>query len=144
MDGIFVISTTFDTVGAMAKSVDDLATLIGYVQQKGPGDGGSIPNYSDVFQQGWSGLRLGFVDLDKWWLPPGLVMPIQEVNAQIVSILSLLFISRQHNSHSVRKASYEAAMKKIQSSGGEVIYPVELVHPKQNGIGVAMDIVFGK
>jgi len=35
-------------------------------------------------------------------------------------------------------------MKKIQSSGGEVIYPVELVHPKQNGIGVAMDIVFGK
>jgi len=34
MDGIFVISTTFDTVGAMAKSVDDLATLIGYVQQR--------------------------------------------------------------------------------------------------------------
>ena len=28
--------------------------------------------------------------------------------------------------------------------GGEVIYPVELVHPKQNGIGKAMDTVFGK
>ncbi|KAK3361720.1 amidase signature domain-containing protein [Lasiosphaeria ovina] len=112
MDGIFVISTTFDTVGAMAKSVDDLATLIGYVQQKGPGDDSPIPNYSDVFQKDWSGLRLGFVDPDKWWLPP------------------------------VQKASYEVTMKKIQSSGGEVIYPVELVHPKQNGIGAAMDTIF--
>ncbi|KAK4150380.1 amidase signature domain-containing protein [Chaetomidium leptoderma] len=100
MDGIFVISTTFDTVGAMAKSVDDLATL-----------------------RDWSGLRLGFVDPDKWWLPPGLVTPVEEVKTQI-------------------KASYEAAMKKIQSSGGEVIYPVELVHPKQNGIGKAMDTIF--
>lgn len=35
-------------------------------------------------------------------------------------------------------------MKKIQSSGGEVLYPVELVHPKENGIGKAMDIIFGK
>ncbi|KAI1120425.1 hypothetical protein F5Y10DRAFT_258364 [Nemania abortiva] len=34
-------------------------------------------------------------------------------------------------------------MRKIQSSGGEVIYPVELVHPNQNGIGKAMDIIFG-
>ncbi|KAK3358282.1 amidase signature domain-containing protein [Lasiosphaeria ovina] len=66
MDGIFVISTTFDTVGAMAKSVDDLATL------------------------NWSGLRLGFVDPDKWWLPSWSVTPIQEVNTQI---------SRKHQRH---------------------------------------------
>jgi amidase len=97
MDGIFVISTTFDTVGAMAKSVDDLATLIGYVQLKGPSDDSPIPNYSDVFQKDWSGLRLGFGDPDKWWLPLGLVTPIQEVSALIVSILSSLFISGQRN-----------------------------------------------
>lgn len=35
-------------------------------------------------------------------------------------------------------------MNKIQSLGGEVVYPVELVHPKQNSIGKAMDIIFGK
>ncbi|KAI0876849.1 amidase signature domain-containing protein [Hypoxylon argillaceum] len=123
MSGIFVISTTFDTVGAMAKSVDDLATLIEYVQENAPGSSKARLDYRAVFQQDWSGLRLGFVDPDKWWLPPGLVAPIEEVNAQI-------------------KSSYETAMKKIQSSGGEVLYPVELVHPKENGIGKAMDIIF--
>lgn len=35
-------------------------------------------------------------------------------------------------------------MKKIESMGGEVIYPIELVHPKQNGIGKAMDTIFGR
>ncbi|KAB5583446.1 amidase signature domain-containing protein [Coniochaeta sp. 2T2.1] len=123
MDGIFVISTAFDTVGAMAKSVDDLATLIGYVQEKAPGGDGANRDYHAVFQQDWSGLRLGFVDPDKWRLPPGLVTPIEEVNEQI-------------------KASYDAAMEKIQNLGGEVIYPVELVHPKENGIGKAMDTIF--
>ncbi|KAK4145836.1 amidase signature domain-containing protein [Dichotomopilus funicola] len=123
MDGIFVISTTFDTVGAMAKSVDDLAILIGYVQEKGAGNNGASPDYRAVFQRDWSGLRLGFVDPDKWWLPSGLVKPVEEVHTQI-------------------KASYEAAMERIRSSGGEVIYPVELVHPKENGIGKAMDTIF--
>ncbi|KAH6635528.1 amidase signature domain-containing protein [Chaetomium sp. MPI-SDFR-AT-0129] len=123
MDGIFVISTTFDDVGAMAKSVDDLAILIGYVQEKGAGNNGASPDYRAVFQRDWSGLRLGFVDPDKWWLPSGLVTPVEEVHTQI-------------------KASYEAAMERIQSSGGEVIYPVELVHPKENGIGKAMDTIF--
>lgn len=50
----------------------------------------------------------------------------------------------QLGSLSVQKASYEAVMEKIQSSGGEVVYPVKLVHPKQNGIGKAMDTIFGK
>lgn len=66
MDGIFVISSAFDTVGAMAKSVDDLATLIQYIQDKADGDNGVVHNYQAVFQRDWSGLRLGFVDLDKW------------------------------------------------------------------------------
>ncbi|KAI0109049.1 amidase signature domain-containing protein [Nemania sp. FL0031] len=123
MDGIFVISTSFDTVGAMAKSVDDLATLVGCIQDVTPGSGEATPNYQAVFQKDWSGLRLGFVDPDKWQLPPKLVEPIEEVNVQI-------------------KSSYEVAMKKIRSLGGEVIYPVELVHPSQNGIGKAMDTIF--
>ncbi|KAB5585672.1 amidase signature domain-containing protein [Coniochaeta sp. 2T2.1] len=123
MDGIFAISTAFDTVGAMAKSVDDLATLIGYVQEKAPGGDGANRDYHAVFQQDWSGLRLGFVDPDKCRLPSGLVTPIEEVNEQI-------------------KSSYEAAMEKIKSLGGEVIYPVELVHPKENDIGKAMDMIF--
>lgn len=89
MDGIFVISTAFDTVGAMAKSVGDLATLIEYVKKKAPGSSAARPDYKAVFQQDWSDLRLGFVNPDKWWLPPGLVTPIEEVNAQIVSMLVL-------------------------------------------------------
>ena len=35
-------------------------------------------------------------------------------------------------------------MEKIRSSGGEVVYPVEVVHPKQNGIGKAIGTIFGK
>jgi hypothetical protein len=50
----------------------------------------------------------------------------------------------QLGSLSLQKASCEAAMEKVQSSGGEAVYPVELVHPKQNGIGKAMDTIFGK
>ncbi len=50
----------------------------------------------------------------------------------------------QLGSLSVQKASYKAAMEKIRGSGGEIVYPVELVHPKQNGIGKAMDTIFGK
>ncbi|KAK1833216.1 amidase signature domain-containing protein [Podospora conica] len=120
MDGVFVISTAFDTLGGMAKTVEDLATLIGYIQGKAPG---SSADYRAVFQRDWSGLRLGFVDPEKWMLPPTLVTPIEEVNMQI-------------------KSSYEAVMNKIQSSGGQVVYPVELVHPKENGIGKAMDTIF--
>ena len=90
MDGIFVISTAFDTVRAMAKLVDDLATLIGYAQEKSPGSNSASSNYRAVFQQDWSGLRLGFLDPEKWGLPPRLVTPIEEVNAQIVSILAFV------------------------------------------------------
>lgn len=89
MDGIFVISTAFDTVGGMAKSVDDLATLIGYLQEKAPNGSKASSDYRAVFQKDWSGLRLGFVDPDKWWLPPALVTPIEEVNMQIVSVFDL-------------------------------------------------------
>ncbi|KAK4220846.1 amidase signature domain-containing protein [Podospora fimiseda] len=120
-DGVFVISATFDTVGAMAKYVEDLAILVGYVQENGAESNGSFPNYQDLLQKDWSGLRLGFVDPDKWQLPPGLVTPIEEVSAQI-------------------KSSYMVAMENIRNSGCcEVIYVVELVQPKENGIAAAMD-----
>lgn len=95
MDGIFVISTAFDTLGAMAKSVADLTTLVEYVQEKGPGSNRASLDYRAVFQRDWSGLRLGFVDPEKWWLPPGLVTPTEEVNAQIVSMLACSFYPGQ-------------------------------------------------
>jgi hypothetical protein len=83
----FFISTAFDTVGAMAKSVDDLATLISYVQEKAPGNSRTSLESRAGFQKDWSGLRLGFVDPDKWRLPPGFVTPVEEVETQIVSTL---------------------------------------------------------
>jgi Asp-tRNA(Asn)/Glu-tRNA(Gln) amidotransferase A subunit family amidase len=49
MDEIFVISTAFDTLRAMEKSVADLATLVEYVQEKAPGSNGASPDYRAVF-----------------------------------------------------------------------------------------------
>ena len=89
MDGVFVISTSFDTVGGMAKSVEDLALLIEYLQENGPNNVRATSDYRSVFQKDWSGLRLGFVDPDQWRLPPALVTPVEEVNLQIVSIFNV-------------------------------------------------------
>jgi Asp-tRNA(Asn)/Glu-tRNA(Gln) amidotransferase A subunit family amidase len=78
MDGVMVISDYFDTLGAMAKTVSDLVILVQYLQDQ-------ETDHISV-QKDWSGLRLGVVDPEKWFLPPSLVKPIEEVHKQIVCL----------------------------------------------------------
>jgi len=110
MDGVMVISTSYDTLGAMAKTVGDLATMIEYIQEGSKHIEVPLGGYQSFFQNNWSGLRLGCVDPAKWFLPPGLVTPIEEVENQM-------------------KSAIEDALKQITANGGEVVYSIDLPHP---------------
>ncbi|GKU21479.1 unnamed protein product [Fusarium langsethiae] len=64
-DGQFQVVPTFETIGGMAKSVEDLADITDIILRAA-----KQPRSSEVqFQKNWEGIRLGFVDPSKFKLP---------------------------------------------------------------------------
>ena len=91
MDGVLAVTYTFDTVGAMAKSPEDLAHLFTALRTP-PRDEHSVQasvtiDYSEALTKSWKGIRIGFLDPRIWKLPPWLVSPNEEVVKQTVSLV---------------------------------------------------------
>ncbi|RGP61674.1 putative amidase family protein [Fusarium sporotrichioides] len=64
-DGQFQVVPTFETIGGMAKSVEDLADITDIILRAA-----KQPRSSEVqFEKNWEGIRLGFVDPPKFKLP---------------------------------------------------------------------------
>jgi len=89
MDNVIPVSSTFDTVGGMARSVRDLATLTEIVldppaRAKIPEDG-----YLSYLTANWEGLRLGFLDPEIWKLPDSLCEPNESALTQMVRFLTI-------------------------------------------------------
>ncbi|PVH76796.1 amidase signature enzyme [Cadophora sp. DSE1049] len=115
MQGVFVISRAFDTLGGMAKSVQDLSYLIEYIQDDSAKSG--LPDMS------WAPLRLGFVKPEDWFLPASLVKPDAGAETQM-------------------KTAIGAAISKIGALGAEIVGPVGLPHPGSAGIWKNMGPMF--
>lgn len=85
MDGIFVISRSFDVVGGMAKTVSDLAHLTEHTLDEDARSKLPVDGFESFLKTEWSGLRIGVLQTDDWTLPPALVEPNEGVHAQTVT-----------------------------------------------------------
>ncbi|KAF2110417.1 amidase signature domain-containing protein [Lophiotrema nucula] len=103
LTGVWTLSLSFDSAGAMAKSIVDLAftTELLHTQEvraKLPKDG-----YTSFLTKTFQGLKVGFLDPAVWHFPPRMCPQIPSVNS-----------------------AYMNAIDKIRKAGAEVQYPVEL------------------
>lgn len=77
--GIVPVSKTFDTIGPMAKTVEDLTLVLNAIT-------GNLGNhkYTTSSSQSWEHLRIGFLDPEVWHFPAFLSRPNAEADQQIV------------------------------------------------------------
>lgn len=115
MDGIFVISRSFDVVGGMAKTVSDLAHLTEHTLDEDARSKLPVDGFESFLKTEWSGLRIGVLQTDDWTLPPALVEPNEGVHAQTRTTIAKF-------------------MEKVKSMGASVVFPVELTHPLKAGM----------
>ncbi|KAF8852531.1 amidase signature enzyme [Acephala macrosclerotiorum] len=83
MDGVIPLSNTFDSIGPMAKSVEDLANMLDIMVDS---DKTSIPEggYKSCLEGKWSSLRIGVLDPEKWQYPPDAARPNAKATKQMV------------------------------------------------------------
>lgn len=89
MEGVFVVSEYFDVVGSMAKTVEDVATLLAYTLDKEPRSKLPEDGYQSALVKEWTGISVGFVDPDHWRLPGTLVKPDEDVLRQTVCCIHI-------------------------------------------------------
>lgn len=76
-DGIISISSTFDSLGGMGKTVRDVADLTDVLLDPEPRE--KFPNgLLEFLVDSWHGIRIGFVDASLWQL--GLLVLDDEYN----------------------------------------------------------------
>ena len=74
--GIQPISPAFDSVGGMAKSLEDLANIMGILLRR--------TDYPSYLNGSWKGLRVGFVDPNLWQPADFVVEPNEGFREQTV------------------------------------------------------------
>ena len=86
MKGVIPVSRLFDTIGPMAKTVQDVADTLDVIVDKSktyaPAQG-----YVSVLPGEWSKIRVGVVDPNLWYISASLAKPNAAAQAQIVSDL---------------------------------------------------------
>lgn len=82
MNGAWQVARSFDTAGAMAKSVLDLAQISDILLHPVTGLKSAL---TDAITAEWDGISVGFVDVEKWRLPPSAQPYSKEYNEQTVS-----------------------------------------------------------
>lgn len=88
--GVISISSTFDSLGGMGKTVRDVALLTDVllnddVRAKFPG------GLANFMTGSWEGIRVGVVDASLWQLPPQLLVSDGEYRKQMVRVDLLPF-----------------------------------------------------
>ncbi|ROV89201.1 hypothetical protein VMCG_09913 [Cytospora schulzeri] len=114
--GAFRASKTLDTPGAMARSARDVASATAALLNDSARSSLPNGNYESFFSASFTGLTVGFVDPTLWRFPPDLWVPSAEAKYQ----------------HDVM---YYAAMRRMETLGAKVIYPVKLPAVKELNIG---------
>ncbi|KAJ5710648.1 hypothetical protein N7488_004804 [Penicillium malachiteum] len=107
-EGIISISSTFDSLGGMGKTVKDVALLTDVLLNPEPRKKFPPKGLSEFLVNNWKDIKVGFVDASYWQLPPGLFVSDDEYKAQM-------------------KTALEDAATQIASYGATVINPVDLI-----------------
>jgi amidase len=84
LGGVYHISYTLDTVGAMAKSVSDLAELSTIILEPHARQALGKDGFSSHLSKSFKGLKVGFLQPDQWRLPETLWKPDEESRAALV------------------------------------------------------------
>ncbi|ESZ98762.1 hypothetical protein SBOR_0868 [Sclerotinia borealis F-4128] len=111
MEGVWEVASTYDTAGAMAKSVLDLALVSDMLLRTTRG-GCSKVSLTKSIRSKWQGLSVGFVDIEKWRLPLEARDPDPGYDEQSF-------------------ADYQRAIQMIQEHGGRVVHPVHITPPEE-------------
>lgn len=74
-DGVFKLTNAFDSLGGMAKTAQDLAALTEILFLTVPGSPLASKSLTTEFSSSLNGLRLGFLDVNDWILPPTMLEP---------------------------------------------------------------------
>lgn len=106
--GVISVTSAFDMVGPMARSVDDLAALTEIILDPSAKVGVPRDGFKSSLSGSWTGLRVGFLDPKIWKLPDSLCEPVDSVTAQMVGRL----LSR----HASTKASRLIFRKRTKST----------------------------
>lgn len=105
--GVWTLSTRFDSVGAMAKSVSDLALVTEMLHTKDVRAKLPPSGYTSYLTKSFKGMKVGFVDPTIWHLPPSMCPQIPHVVEQL-------------------NGAYFKAIEKIKDAGAHIEYPVKL------------------
>ncbi|CAH0023123.1 unnamed protein product, partial [Clonostachys rhizophaga] len=105
-DGICKITIAWDTIGAFAKTIHEVAVVTGLLLQKDKTAtvDSTLTNY---LRKDFTGLRIDFVGPDLWAIEDDTKEADPSFPGEI-------------------KAQFELAMKGIRDLGGQVVYPVEI------------------
>ncbi|KAI0433439.1 putative amidase [Xylaria sp. FL1042] len=102
-DGVFMLTETMDSLGGLAKCVDDLALLTERLMSTSDGPKLNITSFDKKFSR----FRIGFLDPNIWKLPTSLLEPTESYTRQTIN-------------------AYQAAINLMEKHGATVVYPVEL------------------
>ncbi|KAM6475991.1 putative amidase [Trichoderma sp. SZMC 28011] len=111
-DGVFKLTNAFDSLGGMTKTAQDLAALTEILFLTVPGSPLAGKSLTAEFSSSLNGLRLGFVELNDWMLPPAILKP-DEVYLQQ---------RRDHWNH---------AMSELSRLGAKIVSPIEIKKPSE-------------
>lgn len=104
-EGVFMLTKSLDSIGGMAKSVDDLVDLTEILlSSEASSPKKELSNTSNLK---WEDLAIGFVDPELWRLPTGLLEPTEKYKEQTLK-------------------AYHDARDLVSSHGAKVVYPVEI------------------
>ncbi|KAH7386225.1 amidase signature domain-containing protein [Cadophora sp. MPI-SDFR-AT-0126] len=106
--GIIPISHTMDSAGPIAKTPYDLALLLDVMREPGSFDG----PYVDDLDGCWSKLSIAAVDYKTWWLPEGIIKPVESATKQM---------------HKEFRAAYD----KIKSASSKFVDDIPLILPTE-------------
>ncbi|KAL7788771.1 putative amidase [Trichoderma afarasin] len=111
-DGVFKLTNAFDSLGGMAKTAQDLAALTEILFLTVPSSPLAGKSLTTEFTSSLDGLRLGFVDVNEWILPPTILKPDEMYLQQ----------RREHWNH---------AINELNRLGAKVVSPIEIKKPSE-------------
>lgn len=87
-DGVIPISATLDSVGPIAKCVEDLANLLDTLIQPAEVPKGG---YASAMVKNWDGIRIGTLDPEKFYFEADIVKPNKNATIQMVLFWTTIF-----------------------------------------------------
>lgn len=120
--GIVPISTKFDSAGPMTKSSYDLAALLDVITARD-----SSESYTKNLTRSWSDIAVAVLDPEIWNFPETYVKPLDEAEAQIVSLISVVLNGCGLKFYTDQARETRQAYEVIKSKAKKFVNDVDLV-----------------